>query len=403
MKSATILNYIRGYLSVCADGRFTERLINICMHRNMPVWDVKRCGERRITFKTSVDAFKNIRTPARRTKSRVRIIKRHGLPFLLRRYRKRKLAVLGFVVCLLMIWYSSTHIMGITVFGNERIPTQDILSALAECGVELGARTDKTNPDIIRNRMMSKLDSLAWIGINASGARVYIEVVERIEKEKGIEKDGISCNLIAKADGEIERLEIREGQTLVSIGSGVRKGDVLVSGIVDNASSGFRYVKARGDVFAKTRYVLERSFPFEYKEKVKTGKEKERYTISILNTKLPLFIKKTAPYDSFEYIESNKEYRLPIESLPSLFIKSEKYIEEVEQTKKRSLDETIEMGKAELEEELMSTLGEGAEILERNMDYTLTEFNEARIRVELVCRENIAEEAVIEKLLPEEN
>ncbi|MBQ3573221.1 MAG: sporulation protein YqfD, partial [Clostridia bacterium] len=254
MKSGKIFNFLTGNLTLCADGPFAERLINIFKNRGFPIWDIKRCGSCRILFKTDIPSFKHIRTPARRTKSRVRIIKRNGLPFILNRYKHRYFLAPGIAIFAIMLFYASTHIMGITVFGNTRIDTDVINSALEECGLYLGAKTSAIDNDTIRNKMMLKFDELAWIGINANGSRVYIEIVERVEKESGLDKDGIACNLIASKDGEIESIEIREGQTVVKTGSGVRKGDVLVSGIVDNATNGFRYVKARGEVFAKTTY-----------------------------------------------------------------------------------------------------------------------------------------------------
>lgn len=403
MKSDKIYNYIKGYLTVCADGPFTERLINICMHRDFKIWDIKRLGSNRITFKVSIESFKKIRTPARRTKSRVKIIKRHGLPFLVRRYRHRKFVIGGVVVLAIMLWYASSHIMGITVFGNSRIDTATILSNLEECGLSLGVSTGKVEPDAVRNQMMTRLEDLAWIGINANGSRVYIEVVERLEKEEGIEDDGTACNLVATRDGEIEHLEVREGQSLVKAGYGVREGDILVSGIVDSSISGFRYVKARGEVFAKTRYSKSRAYPLKYTENILTGEKKRRYTLSVLNYNLPLFFKSEAPYEYFSYAQENKEYRIPvIDMMPSLFVNREEFSEQIQEERQRTPAEAIETGVNELSEEIRTELPEGVEIIEETKSHTLTEYGEVEVTVEFICRENIAKTQVIEKTIEEE-
>ena len=186
MKSRKIFHFLSGYLTLCADGPFTERLINICMHRGMPVWDIKRCGINRVTFKTDIKSFKQIRTPAKRTKSHIKIIHRHGLPFILKKYRHRHLSVLGVMALFIMLWYASTHVMGISVFGNTRINTQEILASLEDCGLHLGMRTSDIDNNTIRNKMVLKNSDLAWVGINSRGSRVYIEIVERIDKEKGL-------------------------------------------------------------------------------------------------------------------------------------------------------------------------------------------------------------------------
>ncbi len=401
MKSGKIFNFLMGSLTLCADGPFAERLINIFKNRGFPIWDIKRCGSCRILFKTDIPSFKHIRTPARRTKSRVRIIKRNGLPFILNRYRHRYFLAPGIAIFGVMLFYASTHIMGITIFGNTRIDTAVINSALGECGLYLGAKTSDIDNNAIRNKMMMKIDEIAWIGINANGSRVYIEIVERIEKESGLDKDGVACNIVAAKDGEIESLEIREGQTVVKTGSGVRKGDVLVSGIVDNSASGFRYVKARGDVFAKTTYTKTQSFPLKYTETISTEKRKNKYAISILNFDIPLFFNDNAPFEIYEFSEQINEFRLPIDIIPSLFIKKQSYVENILVEKTRTPAQAITDGTALLSAELRAELSEQAEVLEETASHTLNEHGEVEVTVSLICRENIAEQSVIEKALPD--
>ena len=399
MNLEALLLYFRGKLTVCADGPFTERLINICMHRGLTVCDVKKPGKNRVVFCTDVDSFKQIRTPARRTKSHVRIIKRSGLPFILKRFRHRKLALGGVAALCAMLIYCSTHIMGITVFGNTRIATDTILRELSEAGLSVGVKTSDINSDSVRNRLMTKIDDLAWLGINANGSHVYIEVVERIEKEKGINKDDSPCNLIAARDGIIEHTEIREGQTLVKNGSGVAEGDVLVSGIVDNAAEGFRFVRARGEVYAETKYSETRPYPLSYTESTPTGNTKKRYSLTVLNHTLPLFFGSGNPYTQAEHSEQTHELRIPTDLLPSLFVKCEEYSETSSREVKRTPDEAIDTGSAELSEELRSKLPEGTEVKAVNVSHTLNEHGEVEVTVELLCRENIAKPSVIEEPL----
>ena len=243
---------------------------------------------------------------------------------------------------------------------------------------------------------MNKLDDLAWIGINANGSRVYVEIIERIEKEKGLEKDGAACNLIASRDGVIDHTEIREGQTLVKKGSGVRKGDVLVSGIIDSPVDGFRFVKARGEVYAKTVYSKKREYKLNYTESHYTGKSKVKYSVKVLDTELPLYLNGKPPYQKFSADESINEYRIPIDIVPSLFIRKNKYSEYYDEEKSRTVSEAIEAGINELTDEVKSELPEGAEIKEQDESHTLTEHGGVEVTVELTCLENIAEQSVIE-------
>lgn len=186
MQFIDLINNLGGYVTIQADGIFLERFLNICTRRNLDIWDIRHCGAQRLTANMSLASFREIRPVCRRTRTRLQIIRRRGFPFFAHRYRKRKFALLGLALAIFILWYTSGHIMGITVFGNSRISTDTILTHLARSGVSLGETTEGIDSALIRNRMMGDLDDLAWIGINVSGSRIYVEVVERLETEPGV-------------------------------------------------------------------------------------------------------------------------------------------------------------------------------------------------------------------------
>ena len=390
-----MLHNIEGYVTIQADGVFLERFLTVCTRRNLDIWNIRHMGESRLTADMSLSSFRVIRSVCRRTRTHLAIVKRRGLPFLLHRYRKRKLALLGLVLTLVFLWYTSGHIMGITVFGNNRIPTDTILDHLSRSGVSLGKTTDGIDSSHIRNRMMRDLEDLAWIGINVNGSRVYVEVVERLEKEPGVDMKQ-PCHLVASKDGVIDVIEARNGQTMVKVNSGVREGDVLVSGVMDADTQGFRYVHAYGEVFAKTDYALSRDYPLEYDEPVDTGEQSTRYSLRLLQFQLPLFWGTDAPYAQYAREESQQEYRLPIDRLPSLMIQKEIYKEQFTEHKTRTSAQALEQGVEELTAELKQSLPDGAEIRDTEVSHTLTERGSLLVTVTLHCRENIAKEVPIE-------
>lgn len=391
-----ILNYLRGYITIEGTGYFLERFINICLRRDILLWDIKKPGEQKMMAKMSIQAFREIRPVAKRTKTRLHITSRHGLPFLLHRYRKRKLAVLGVVILLVLLWYTSSHVMGITIYGNTRIDTETVKSQLAEFGLRPGEPLKDINQKLIQNQMISALDDIAWIGINRSGSRVYVEVVERIDPEKRIDA-GSPCDLVAEKDGVIEKLEIRGGQTMVKVGEGVREGDVLVSGIVDNSAVGFRYVHSFGDVYAATRYKKSREYPLEYQEKTYTGSQKSRYGLQVLNWNLNLFLNGRQPYSECERSEIVKEYNPPVDILPSVYVKQYIYREQNSMDKTRTEEEALQLGTDELTAEIMGELPEDATVKRKSVSHIRTEFKSVVVTVEIECSENIAKEITIDK------
>ncbi len=384
-----------GYVTIQAEGIFLERFLNICMRRDLSIRNIRRLGNQRLTADISVRSFRKIRPVCFRTQTRVRILKRRGLPFLLHRYRKRKLSLLGLCLALALLWYTSGHIMGITVFGNQKISTETVLQSLARSGVALGRSAKNINSSDIRNQMMRDLDELAWIGINVNGSRVYVEVVERLTPEMGVDKDK-PCHLVASRDGTIASVEARDGQTVVKVGSGVREGDVLVSGIMDNPVAGYRAVHAYGQVYAKTTYQAEKEYPLKDTEAMDTGNSKTRYTLRILGLELPLYLGRANPYKTAETIADEREYRIPIDSIPSLFVRTETYKEQQIKEREWTVAQVLETAERELSLELEEKLPENIDIENRELTHTLTEQGTVKATLTYFCKEDIAVEVPIE-------
>lgn len=390
----------RGSVTVRAEGIFLERFLNICIRRGLDISNIHRLGDERLTCTLSLSSFRKIRPICFRTKTRVRILKRHGLPFLLHRYRKRKFALVGIVLAFFFLWYTSGHIMGITVLGNEKIPTETILQYLARSNVAPGKSSRHLVPSHIRNQMMRDLDELAWIGININGSRVFVEVVERLTPEERVEKE-TPCHLVATRDGIITSILAKDGQTVVSVGSGVRQGDVLVSGMMDNTVTGYRSVHAYGEVYAQTVYEAKQDYPLQFTHREDTGNTKKRYTLRLLGKELPLYFKRNDPYGEFEKDIQEKEYHIPLNFLPSLFVKTEEFREQQSREETRTVSEVLKLAETELTEELSQEIPEDTKILEQNLSHTLTEQGVVQVTLTFVCRENIAREVPIQQEKPE--
>lgn len=396
MSAINLIGRLRGYVVIQADGFFTERFLNICMRRGILLWNVRKIGENRICACMSIAGFLRLRQIASKTKTHVKIIKRCGLPFFLHRYRKRKAVFAGLLVFALITFYMSSHVMGIDVVGNERIPKSTIIDGLHEFGLHHGARLSSLSPQLIQNQMMTKIDDIAWIGVNIKGSRVYIEVKERLSTKKELNKTE-PCNLIASKNGIVRALEVKEGQTVIKINSMVEKGDLLVSGVIDNSKEGMRYVHSFGDIYADTTYKKAREYPTEFTEKIYTGNKKTRYSVEILGRKIDFFLKKRSPFENFEKNSEEKKLESKLSFLPSVSLKKDVLSEYTPKKAKRSLEQIVALAKKELGGEIEKELDETVEIKNVNVSY-LPLGNKVLVTVEYECRENIALQSPIDKI-----
>ena len=167
--------------------------------------------------------------------------------------------------------------------------------------------------------------------------------------------------------------------------------------MVDSNKIGMRYVHAFGEVYAETTYKKTREYPFEYVEKIYTGKEKKRHSISVMNKKLKLFFKDEPPFEKGDITQEKAEYKFPFSFTPSLFIETEKFTEYITEKRTRSIEEAIALGEAELGAEIENEIGANAEIKDKKTSYAENGETGVFVTVEYLCLEDIAQQRIIDK------
>ena len=133
-----IFCFLRGYVCVRVKSRFIERFINICIGKNIYLWDIRYKNESEADMKMSIRSFHRVRHIAKKTHSSVRIQAKKGLPIIFHRYKKRYFFMFGFILALCFIFIMSQFIWSIEVVGNENVASEEILQALEELGLKKG-------------------------------------------------------------------------------------------------------------------------------------------------------------------------------------------------------------------------------------------------------------------------
>ncbi|MBQ4626194.1 MAG: sporulation protein YqfD [Clostridia bacterium] len=133
-----LVRFIIGYVSFTAKGGFPERFINLCRQNRIDLWNLKSENSV-LTACTDVYGYKKIRTCAKKSGMRVRLSRKYGLSFFLDRHSRRIGIIIGALFCAAALMMLSTRIWRIEVIGNDRIPSDAILSVFEELGVRKGA------------------------------------------------------------------------------------------------------------------------------------------------------------------------------------------------------------------------------------------------------------------------
>ncbi len=383
-------NYIKGYVIIIVEGYFLEKFINICTHRNIRLWNVRWQKNSSVSMKLGIADFKELRPVVKKTRCKVHIVKRKGIPFILNRYKSRKAFVIGSGVCIVVFFLISSFIWDISVSGNNNISTEFILERLRENGVKTGTLKFKINTDDVVENMMLQINDLARMSVSLKGTRIYVEVTERTKPPVLINKE-IPCDIIASRDGVIYSIVAKEGLETVKIGDTVTKGQLLITGRIDNVKnpeSPPLMVHSMGSVKARTWYEATAKIDQNLVTAKKTGLKKEMYSVVLFTKKFKLFHTQI-PYNNSEHVELKKKLSLGANfALPFEMVIDQYYEYELEQNKvdmatakKIASEKAVEMAQKQVPSH--------AEVLKKN----IAEFEEGNgvksVRALIECIEDI--------------
>lgn len=279
--------WLFGYVSFELIGESPEQFINFIVKNKINIWDISKYGFI-LKGKVIASEYKTLCLFAKKCCCKIKLKSKKGFPFVKIKYKKRTGFFAGIMFFLIVIYVCSLFVWSVTVSGNENIKSEEILSVVAELGVRPGVLKKSIDIPTVKQAAMRRLEDVAWLSINISGSKANVSVKEKIKKPE-IVKSGEPCNIVAICDGQIERLETFKGTPCVNAGDVVVKGQLLISGVVENLNSENCFLDADGKVFAKTRKKIIEKIRTNQVVTKNTGKSIMRLRLKIGNGTLPLF------------------------------------------------------------------------------------------------------------------
>ena len=379
--------YLFGYINIFVEGYFIERFINICISKRIMLWKLSRENPTSLTARISISDFKNIRSIAKKTKCKVKIKDKKGFPFLKKRYRKRKIFAITLLVIAILIFGLTRFVWNIEIKCNKEINEKEILSLLKDNGIVQGTYIKKINIDKTINNICLERDDVSWVGIEIKGTNLIIDIVKSEPKIQEIQSDE-PCNIIADKDAVILKISSQNGTSRVSEGDVVKKGDLLVEGIMEGKYTGNRYVHVEAEVLAKVWYVKEEELPLKQEYFIETGETEKKYQININDFKIN-FNKSLPKFEKYDTIESVKKVKLFSNYYIPIEIKTITYKEQ----KKKYKEYTVEELSNELQNKLKQELLTENEISEKEViEYipNVVEMeNSVKVKMTCVVKEKI--------------
>lgn len=361
-----LLSYLMGYVRIEVEGYYVERFINICRNQGIIIWNLKREKNVRLKLNARAEEFRKICHIARKTKCKVKIKRKKGIPFLVHRYKKRKFFFLLLIVFILLLMVSSQFVWNIEIKEEQGQILENIEQDIEEEGLKIGKWKADINTKEIINKVRLKRQDIAWMGIELKGTNAIVKLVKAEEKPEIIDEEEY-CSIVSDKAGVITKINAQNGTANVKEGDVVKKGDVLINGWMEGKYTGMRYVHAKGEITAKVWYTKHKKIMYHSTETEETGNIEEQYELKINNFKINLHkgVSKFKIYDTIETESKFKifsDFYLPI----SIVKKTNKELQEVE--KNYEIEEAKNIGIQELQQELDQEIQDKEKIVNKNIN-----------------------------------
>lgn len=295
--------FLKGYVIISAEGSSAERFISICIKRGIALKQVRRTANNTLSMQTSFSDFKRLRSAARKSGMKIRIVKKCGFPILKRRYGKRYAFFIGALLFIAFFAVSSRFVWSIEINGADRIQKSLVLDVLKSEGIYVGAPKHKmSRPRNVKEALMRSFNDISWAWAYPEGCKIRIEIHEGTLPPEIADKS-TPCDIVAARDGLIEKLTVERGEALVAENTAVSAGDILISGTASKKNGeALRPVHAAGEVVARTWHEKTGIYSLINEHRIPTGRRKSHYALDIFSKTISLGGSKNtfSDYDTYQ-------------------------------------------------------------------------------------------------------
>lgn len=380
----------RGYAVIRAVGVEPTRLLDCCAEKQIDFWGVYPEDDYTLVLRTRLKHAHKILSLSDKCCCEIEVLEKSGAPIEARKIKKRYVLWALPLIFVVLLVASSFFIWKIEIVGNETVSKIEILNALEDSGVYIGAYSPKFTSDNIRSRVLIRVPELKWISVSVFGSRAYVEVRESTEIPELLDEDE-PVKIVSEQSGIIERISVLRGFSLFKKGQTAAKSDKLIDGAVPSTFDDMEIVHAEGSVIARTWYEICDVMPLQYIEKAYTGKTKSRFALIVGNNRINFYGKSRICDTNCDNIISKKTLGIKgFFELPVMLVNEKSVFYErtdasfMENNAKARLEKV-------LSEELKAKIGEDGKII--SSEYTFSVVNGYAVgTLRAECKQNIAVE-----------
>ena len=224
------MHYVNGYIKISLHGDYVEKLFNMCRSHEISLWNIKRND---ISYECCVAGrdFVKMHPLMQKTRTKVKVQNKNGLPFYIPFLKKRILFFIGVIGCLTLLNVTTDYIWAIEYVGNVQISDDELTDFLTKEGIHYGMAKESLDCEEKEKQLRAAFPVVTWTSIYYEGTKLYVEVKEN-DKHFEEKKPSQGMDILSGENGTIVSIITRNGVPQVKAGDTVEKGQILVSGQV---------------------------------------------------------------------------------------------------------------------------------------------------------------------------
>lgn len=219
---------------------------------------------------------------------KINITSSSGLTHLINKNHKRRGLVIGILISVLMLLYLSNIILKINITGCDYKTGKQIINYLSNNGVYYGKLIPFLDFARLEADIHNAFDNISFVDISSYNSSLNISIAMVSPHEAVIPDNHHPSDIISTKDAQIVKVNVSSGQLMSIVGSGVKKGDLLVSGIVDNKKGEYMYYHSIAQIWGKYDETIIFEQPLKESTEVTQNLDLTDKSISYFDLEFPL-------------------------------------------------------------------------------------------------------------------
>ncbi len=205
--------FLFGWVEFNFSGGFKEDFINECYKNGILIQNIS-ANDNGFEAISSIKTYKKLHRIAFKHGGKVKVTKKHGLPFLLLPFTNRVGFLVGAVLFVFIFSFLGSFVWNIEIKGCDNLSRDTVSAYLENNNFRKGIMWSSVDKTSLAWDMTANFDEIAWAHINKIGTTAQVEILEREmppDKADEYKLKGI------RAKREVISVEVTRSQSKISV------------------------------------------------------------------------------------------------------------------------------------------------------------------------------------------